>query len=194
MCFQDAVIKSAHDVVPLVTAFSSYAWPVTVLILAFFFRTPIEGLIARINRVKVGDNAVEFGAGTFDKKDIDFGRAPVERVNQLNALPEPKWERVLSIFWIGGDLLAAAQFTLRGAPKKRILHFLTQAHHHISEVGLAETDAGRYLALLKSEVESRSEDALTRDWRNDFSARIYDETRMMETILRVKQPDFRPSP
>jgi hypothetical protein len=185
-------VMSLNYVISLTTALAPYSWPVTVLILAWWFRS-------RINQI----TEARFG----DKIYAKFGQAPSdlksnETLGETLTPPAPKqlgpstvkWENVGDIFWLGADLDWTAQTTLRGAPKKSILHGLTQAYHHISELGLAESAPARQLSLLKSETESLPETTLDRTWRSAFSEKIYGVTRMVNGLLGAQQPGFRSSP
>jgi hypothetical protein len=186
-----------HDVIiPLLTALASYAWPVTVLILALLFHEPIRRLIGIIKRVEVGKNAIEFGDAPSDRlfPKLDEKPAAKDATKQLEQPSGPKWERVANWFWLGGDLITAAQFTLRGAPKKRILYILGQAYHHISELGLADSEPAKQLASLKAETLNLSNADLNREWRAALSDRIYDITRLIDNIMGGYQKDFRPHP
>jgi hypothetical protein len=182
-----------YEFTSVMTALTPYAWPGTVLILAWFFRRQIARLVGQIRRLKIGENAIEFGDAPSDFIKLADDETPTGKgVKQLSA--GPQWQNVGNVFWLGGDLMSTAQFTLRGAPKKRILHLLRQARHHISELGLIDTEPAKHLSLLESETERLPEAALDRDWRITFSARIYDVTRMMEVLLRKQQPGYRPNP
>ena len=105
-----------------------------------------------------------------------------------------KWENVGNVFWLGGDLIATAQSALRGAPKEAILKALAQARHHISELGLNESTAGKQLSSLKSDTESLPEGALDRAWRSAFAAKIYNVTGLLDLLLREQQSGYRPNP
>jgi hypothetical protein len=151
----------------------------------------------QIKRVQIGNNVVEFGQAESDRlffKLADEAPTGKETAKQLSAPSGPKWENVGNLFWLGGDLISTAQFALRGAPRKRILYLLTQAYHHISELGLAESEAAKQLALLKSETANLPDSALDRDWRIAFSAKVYKVTGMIDRLLREKQPGYRPNP
>jgi hypothetical protein len=189
---------SIHDVIQLITAFASYVWPVTVLILACAFHRPIERLIERINRLKVGENAIEFGSVPSDRlflKLVDeMPTAKEVTKKQLTAPSSAKWENVGNVFWLGGDLIWTAQSALRGAPRDRILHALRQSYHHISELGLAESAAGKQLASMKSDTENLAEADLDRAWRSSFSEKLYGVTRRINDLLLEQQPGFRPDP
>jgi hypothetical protein len=197
MSIHDVIVTSMHDViVPLLTALAPFAWPVTVLILVLAFHGSIRRLLGLIKRLKIGDNAVEFGEAPSDRlfPKLDEKSANTEATKQLARPSGPQWQNVGNVFWLGGDLIATAQTTLRGAPKESIRKALAQACHHISELGLAGSAPATELSLLQTELASLPETSLGRDWRITFSARIYDVTRMMDDLLRKQQPGYRPNP
>jgi len=184
---------SIHDLTPLIIALAPYSWPVTVLILAWSFRNRIK----EITEAKFGDKVyVRWGQVPSDlKSDETIGAVlPHPATKQLGSPSDPKWENVGNLFWLGADLDWTAQTALRGAPKERILHGLTQSYHHLSELGLAESAPAKQLALLKSEIGSLPETTLDRTWRSAFSERIYAVTRAINALLGGQQPGFRSSP
>jgi len=197
MSIHDVIVTSIHDVIPLITAFASYAWPVTVLILALLFRKPIERRIEQIKRLKIGENAIEFGGALSDRlflKGADETPTDQESAKQLSPPSGPRWGNVGNVFWLGGDLVATAQSTLRGAPKEIIRQALAQSYHHISELGLPDSTPAKEISLLQSELATLPETALDRAWRGAFAERIYGVTRMMDGLLRKQQPGYRPNP
>jgi hypothetical protein len=122
----------------------------------------------------------------YGKEPSDLEADPVIRktlptTKQLSAPSGAKSENVGNLFWLGGDLIWTA-------------HGLTQSHHHISELGLADSAPAKQLFVLKSETSSLPESALDRDWRSAFSEKIYEVTRMINGILGGQQPRFRPNP
>jgi hypothetical protein len=197
MSIHEVIITSIHDVIPLITAFASYAWPVTVLILASLFRKPIARRIEQIKRLKIGENVIEFGGALSDRlffKGTDEAPAGQETVKQLSSPSGPQWGKVGNVFWLGGDLIATAQSTLRGAPKEIIRQALAQSYHHISELGLPDSPPAKEISLLQSELAILPETALDRAWRGAFAERIYGVTRMMDGLLRKQQPGYRANP
>jgi hypothetical protein len=192
---------SVHDVivanaVPLITALAPYSWPVTVLILASLFHGSITQLLGLVRRLKVGENAIEFGDAPSDRlfPDLDDEQPTAKGATNLLEQPSgPQWQNVGDVFWLGGDLIATAQTTLRGAPKETIRKALAQAYHHISELRLADSAPGKELSSMQSELASLTEASLSREWRIGFSARIYRVTEMMDKLLIEKQPGYRPN-
>jgi hypothetical protein len=186
---------SIHDFIPLITSLIT-SWPIFILIIALLFRRRINDLI----ELKIGDKfyarfkVVLFGQDPSDLKTDPTEMLPPPTAKQLSAPSGTKWENVGSVFWLGGDLVWTGQAALRGAPKERILHGLTQAYHHISELGLADSAPGKRIASLKSETESRAEAALDRDWRSVFSQKTWKVTGMITDLLKEKYPYFRPNP
>jgi hypothetical protein len=194
MPLHNVIVMSIHDAVPLITALALYAWPVTVLILAWRFRNSITQLLGLIRRLKIGENAIEFGDAPSDLKPADE-KAAAEGATKLLEQPSgPQWQNVGNVFWLGGDLVATAQTALRGASKEPIRKALAQAYHHISELGLADSPPGKELSLMQTELASLPETSLSRDWRITFSQRIYGVTGMMDKLVREKQPGYRPNP
>jgi hypothetical protein len=178
--------------VRLLTALAPYAWPITVLILASMFRSRIKELI----ELKFGDKvSISFGSASSDRKLEQITRERPERSasKELSPSSGPQWSRVGNVFWLGGDLIATAQTSLRGAPKGSIRHALAQAHHHISELGLAESDPAREISLLQTELASLPETSLDRAWRDSFAGKIYRITGKMDVLLREQQPGYRPN-
>jgi hypothetical protein len=179
--------------VRLLTALAPYAWPITVLILARMFRSRIKELI----ELKFGDKvSISFGSASSDRKLEQITRERPERSasKELSTSSGPQWNRVGNVFWLGGDLIATAQTTLRGAPKDSISHALAQAYHHISELGLTDSAPAREISLLQTELASLREASLDRAWRNSFAGRIYGVTDTMDALLRQQQPGYRPNP
>jgi len=185
---------SIHDLIPLITALAPYSWPVTIGLLVLLFRSRIKDII----ELKFGDKFYAKFVG-FGQVPSDLESDPTETLSrpatkQLCAPSGAKWENVGNLFWLGGDLIWTGQAALRGAPKARILHGLTQSYHHISELGLADCAPAKQLSLLKSETASLPEVALDREWRSAFSEKIYGITSMINGLLGGQQPGFRPNP
>jgi hypothetical protein len=185
---------SIHDFIPLITAMAPYSWPITVLILAWSFRNRIKD----VTEAKIGDSLqVKFGQvpSDLESRQATDETLPSPSSKQLSALSGVKWGRVADLFWLGSDLDWTAQTILRGAPKERILHGLTQCYHHISELGLAESAPAKQLSLLKSETANLPETTLDdRAWRSAFSEKILAVTRSINDLLGGQQPDFRSHP
>jgi hypothetical protein len=188
---------SIHDLIPLITALAPYSWPITIGLLALLFRSRIQDIV----ELKLGEK--------FYAKLVPYGGVPSDLVSsgpainnkpslpatkQLIAPLGPQWENAGNVFWLGGDLIWTAQFALRGAPKAKILHGLTQSYHHISELGLAGSEPAKQLFLLKSETANLSETSLDRTWRATFSEKVYEVTRMIYSLLVAQQPEFRANP
>ena len=78
--------------------------------------------------------------------------------------------------------------------KERIFHGLRQCDHHSSELGLADRAPGKQVSALKSQVESLPEAALDRQWRNDFVEKMYSVIKGFDSLVKQRQPNFRPGP
>lgn len=188
---------SIHDLIPLITALAPYSWPVTIGALALLFRSRIKDIVELKLGEKFYAKLVPYGGVPSDLVSADptiDERHPRPATKQLDAPPGPQWANVGNVFWLGGDLIWTAQFALRGAPKEKILHGLTQSYHHISELGLAGSEPAKQLSSLKSETSNLPETRLDRAWRATFSEKIYGVTRMINGLLVAQQPRFRSNP
>jgi len=185
-----------HDLFLLV---GESLWPCTVLILAFVFRRNVRNLITSLTEAKIGDKVFKFGQANSDRilTDVAEGNitSPVyDQPKFTTSQTSIKWEKSANLFWLGNDLEWTAQTILRGAPKKNIVHGLTQCYHHSSELGLGTTDAGKLLLNLKSQTELLSDADLNRGWRDSFSQRIYKVVHDFGVLANANQPNFRPNP
>jgi hypothetical protein len=176
---------SIQDLIPLITALAPYGWPVTIGLLALLFRSRIKDIVELKLGEKFYAKLVPYGGVPSDLlSDPAIGeRQPRPTTKQLNAPSSAKWENVGNLFWLGGDLIWTAQSAVRGAPKEKILHGLTQSYHHISELGLAGSEPARQLSLLKSETASLPETSLERAWRAAFSEKVYGVTRVRDSRI-----------
>ena len=188
-----------HEFVPLIVPFvpllTGLIWPTAILIILWWFGGEIRRLVKSLAEAKIGDSLVfKFWQAKTDLKSVEPMPSVAVEPKQITAPPEANWEKVADLFWLGSDLDWTAQTVLRGAPRERIIHGLTQSCHHGSQCGLSNTLPGRKLASLKSQVESMQEAALDRDWRANFVEQIYGVIRGFSELARERQPDFRPSP
>ena len=170
-----------HDVVSLLTPFVplaiAFVWPVTVLIILCWFKDGLRELIKQTAEAKFGDNLYfKFWQAKSDLASAEpLPTALPELVTapaQLSAPAGARWDRVADVFWLGSDLDWTVQTALRGAPKERIIHGLTQSSHHASQCGLADTVPGKQLAALNTQIVSMQEASLGREWRANFEIRL----------------------
>jgi hypothetical protein len=112
---------------------------------------------------------------------------------QIGARPDIKWENVANLYWLGNDLTWTSWKVNSGAPKERILHGLTQSYHHISELGLADSDPGRLLSTIRSQAESTPE-PLNQQWRTDFGGKLSDVNKGVSDLAKSQQSGFTPDP
>lgn len=189
-----------HEWIPLFTAL---VWPATVLVFAIWFRAEIHELLQSLTEAKIGSNVFKFGQALTDLVDFNVRKGRSEDSTAPTTRTTPKLtttssvvrlDKPTNLFWLGNDLEWTAQTVLRGAPKDGILHGLTQACFHISELGLQDSLPGKHLLALSSEVESLSEAGLERQWRNNFAEKLYSVTSEIENLLKGEQPDFRAGP
>jgi hypothetical protein len=180
----------SHDYIPLLV---KAVWPFTTAVFVFWFQKEIRKLIVSLSQIKFGNLAVLFGQTPTDDIDEREPRTP-RSVKQVDAPSNVRWENSANLFWLGNDLEWTSQTVLRGAPKEKVLHGLRHCEHHSSELGFADSIPGGKLSALKAEVTSLSEATLSRQWRIDFSERIYVVVREFDSLVRGNQPGFRPGP
>jgi hypothetical protein len=75
-----------------------------------------------------------------------------------------------TLYWLGHDLMWAADALLRQAPPREVIIGLEQAQHHLIETGLEGTPIAREMAQLKDLV-SRSEE-LTTPVRDAYASQL----------------------
>src|SRR5712692_1324528 len=177
-----------HDFIPLMTA---SVWPVTVLGLAFLFRGSLKARLTALSEARIGNNALIFGQAGTDRVAEGFPKS-LPTPKQITAAETVKWQNVANLFWLGNDFQWMAQIALRGASRQEILHGLKQCSHHASELGLAEDDAGKRLAELKSQVDILPDSSLTAEWRASFAKQVYSVIERVSTLTKAKQGNFRP--
>jgi hypothetical protein len=191
-----------HELVPLLTPFVPLLvvliWPITTLIILYWFKETIRTLLTQLAEAKFGDKLFfKFWQAKSDLESVEtlLTTAPIPELPQSSASnAEDKWGKVADVFWLGSDLDWTAQTVLRAAPKERILHGLTQSYHHASQSGLSNTVPGKHLATLKSQVQVMQESALDRDWRANFVEQLYQIIKGFSDLAKERQTDFRPSP
>lgn len=191
---------SLHDLIPLLTA---TLWPLTVIILVFWFRRGLKALLASITEARIGNNVFTFGQAKSDKAPPESphdglpGHSKPTSGQRALDVPDPgriDWGHTANLFWLGHDLQWTTQMALRGAPKETILHGLRQSYHHLSDLGGRESPAAELLEGLESQVDNLPESALDRNWRNDLSAKLGSVIGEVGSLAKENQPGFRPSP
>jgi len=180
--------------IPFVPLLTALVWPVTILIILFWFRQGIRGLIQSLAEASIGNKLVfKFWQARTDLLSAE-PLPSADTPKQIAAPSDAKWQNVADMFWLGSDLEWTVQTSLRGAPKERIVHGLKQATHHSSQVGLANTAPGQRLAGFKTQVDGMPESALDRQWRDNFVEQMNAVIRGFSDLARGHQPDFRPGP
>jgi hypothetical protein len=188
-------------VTPLIPLLTALIWPITILIILYVFRHGIVGLIRSLAEARVGDRLIfKFWQAKSDLIGAEplfttaVPPAAAGAVNQAGAQSGARWEKVASVFWLGSDLDWTAQTVLRGAPKERIVHGLTQSCHHAAECGLSDAAAAKQLAALRSQVQTMQDAALDREWRANFVEQLYTIIRSFSDLAKERQGDFRAGP
>lgn len=164
-------LETIHDYIPVIVA---AMWPGTVIFLALWFRKEIRSLLNRLSKIGFGSNVIEFGAAA---GDVEHDRPSAAK--EATAPSKEKWHA----YWLGSDLEWTSQTALRGAPKERIIHGLTQSEGHSSALGLGDSPPGKQLSQIKAEVLISSEASLHRQWRIQFGERITEIVRGFDALL-----------
>lgn len=189
-----------HELVPLLTPFvplaAALVWPVTTLIILYWFKDGLREVIKQIAEAKVGDKLYfKFWQAKTDLATAEPLPALAEStVIEVSVPAGVRWDRVADLFWLGADLDWTGQAVLRAAPKERIIHGLTQCYHHASQCGFVDTVPGKQLAALKTQVSGMPEESLDRQWRANFAEQLSTVVKGFSGLTIEKQPDFRPSP
>src|SRR5204863_8259338 len=135
------------------------------------FQKEIKTRIKSMTRAQILNNVFEFDPNGIDDRERKILSSADAK--QISTPSTVKWQNVADLFWLGNDLEWTVQTVLRGGPRERIFHGLRQCDHHSSELGLADSTAGKQVSVLRSQVESLPESALDRQWRNDFAEKMY---------------------
>jgi hypothetical protein len=191
---------SLYSLIPLLTA---ALWPLTVIILVFWFRRGLKSLLASITEARIGNNVFTFGQAKSDKTLPEPAHDPPPASSkEISAQPPSRaigsrvidWSHTGNLFWLGHDLQWTAQMALRGAPKETILHGLRQSYHNLYDLGGGEIAAAKLLKRLESQAENLPETALDRNWRNDFTVNLGSVITEVGTLAQKNQTNFRASP
>ena len=168
-------------------------WPITVLILAYFFRAQLTALAKRLLSAKFGENLFQFGEAPGDrglpspKKDEKSDQSVSEPLASAESM------RVAHIFWLGHDLMWIQDAIYRGAPLDRIRHGLRQAMHHARSANL-ESAVYSELERIYTEVSETSSAEWDRSRRASTARVIGAAKGQIAKHLERLTPDFSPDP
>lgn len=97
-----------------------------------------------------------------------------------------------SLFWLGHDLMWSADVLLRKAPPDQVLIGLDQAHHHLAQIGLAETAIEREILGLRALVQQSAR--LVPSVRDEYAGRLGAIIDAIGAAAEAAQPDFKEPP
>lgn len=176
----------------IVTLVGHIAWPVAVVVLVFSFRGDIRKGINRVVSARLPGGA-EFVLDSLDRtgKEED-GKTDIAHVSE-GEYPNANWERVGHLYWLGHDLMWTVDALSRLAPKRYIVHGLRQSRHHMSGLGLENTQIHRSL----SELFDLASETVDSEYSDEFRERLISAiSRMIHQVGALaahQQGDFRPT-
>jgi cell division FtsZ-interacting protein ZapD len=89
---------------------------------------------------------------------------------------------------MGHDLIWTSQVALLGTLKSELLRGLHGARYHLTHLGLAAQEPT--LDSLINEVQTVSETAMSREWRNGVSGKVSRFVTEVGKLAAKNQPDF----
>jgi hypothetical protein len=184
------VPTTVHDFIPLMIA---GVWPVTVLILGFWFSKEIKNLIKSLKKVEFKNVSLTLDTRAIAERPTNEVLSSPE-AKQISEPSTPKWGNVANLFWLGNDLEWTMQTLLQNAPIERVIHGFTKVTHHSSELGLADSTPGKLASALKAQVKSLAKGALDKRQRDALAEELLSVVKGFDILVRQKQPDFRPDP
>lgn len=128
-----------------------------------------------------------YGNATFDQSTP----APEARANPA-AAGGLRHDKPANLFWLGHDLMWAADTLLRSGPPQHVVIGLEQARHHMNEAGLghgelaADLDGVRDAVLAAAELDEKA--------RDDHAGRIGLIIDRIGSAVEAEQGDFRVPP
>ncbi|WP_022962478.1 hypothetical protein [Halopseudomonas pelagia] len=99
-----------------------------------------------------------------------------------------------SFFWLGHDLMWTADVLLREGPQKEISIGLTQARHHLVQVGLEGTPIDVELIALRELVQQSEELSLSPSVRDKYASQIGSIIDRIGITAEASQGNFKVPP
>ena len=177
------------DIVDLV---GKLAWPVFLAIFlcfsAYLFREEIKDRIRALREMR------RFGM-TFGESSID-GQVSIQpsaagRTPQQTAGRPSFQDKAGNLFWLGHDLMWTVDVIVRGAPKERIMHGLTQSLHHLRSLEIADTaNAEQLIVRLRDQIKSLLSREITPKLRDEVATELYAIVLGIGRLIEQSQPGF----
>ena len=166
------------------------AWPLTVLLLAWFLRHEVRVAFGRMQKAKLpGGAELSFGNPTADVP----GESPFTSAGPEQATA-PELDKIGSIYWLGHDIMWTIDVLLRNASPEVILHGLRSSLHHLQQAGLKETSFQSVLQNMKSGAEKTPESDWTPALRDLRAIELRQLSDHVGALVASQQIDFVPRP
>jgi hypothetical protein len=136
------------------TILSASAWPFVVLVIAWWFRSPLDAFLVGLGhwlKIKLtlpGGMAIEAERGPEEEKTPTALQA-VSAVDDAAKKPA-------NMFWLGSDLMAVFAWLVLGAERGRIEWQLGKAIQHLKQIHQENTDPGKGLIRIADEISTTS--------------------------------------
>jgi hypothetical protein len=128
---------------------AALGWPLLALFVCLYLRREIKTLLNKVESAKLpGGTEFAFGKTLADQfSGCRSSTAPKPSIDSVD------WTKVANLYWLSHDVMWTIDALLREAPGKTISHGLTQAFHHLKELGLEHSDLGKTLKRLCEDAE-----------------------------------------
>lgn len=165
------------------------AWPVTTVLLAWFLRHDVRAAFGRVEKAKLpGGTELSFGKTSADQPSAD------RPLRMTSSAEDADWQKTANVYWLGHDIMWTIDVVLRGAPRSTIVHGLSQALHHLREVGLADRAYGDLLKRLRDRAEQSLEPEWTPTLRDQFAGQLRRLSDQIGALAESQQPEYSPGP
>lgn len=159
------------------------AWPLVTLIIFWQLRQPLELLIGRIR-------AVAF-------------KGMEARIDAIPSLPPRVIEKMASLvktdipaswYWLGNDIFSISHAHIYGADRSFLNERYIQTIHHLSEVGLGDSDPCRRLERLFEFGKGENVETWPEDRRLQLAREVLSIAREIGSIVEASQANFNATP
>ena len=169
-------------------------WPILILVLILIFKKKLYALFFRIKEIDISKKNIKFGESPIDKIDKKPTISSTPELDEKVAKLSIKWNKSGALYWLSCDLMWTIDVLLRGAPRDRIIHGLSQSLLNLQEVGLTGSIVESKLTRMKDE----SKISLEEDWTRERRINIVNELKFIRNAIGElaieNQPGFKHSP
>ena len=168
------------------------AWPAVLMIVLCFsiylFREEIKGRIRALREMR--RLGMTFGESPIDRP-VSIQPSAAGRTPQQTAGRPSFQDKAGNLFWLGHDLMWTVDVIVRGAPKERIMHGLTQSLHHLRSLGIAEiANEEQLIVRLHDQIKSLLNREITPKLRDEVVTELYAILLGIGRFIEQSQPGF----